>query len=420
MLRNKVTVFCAAIMGNILEYYDFTVYIVFSMEIGRAFFPSTSPLTQILGSLGGFAFGFLARPIGGVVLGHLGDRFGRRTALLCSAVGMTISTLAIGLLPSHSVLGVTATALLMTFRLVQGFCISGEGTGTAIFVLEHYGIKKPGLISGIVHSTNVAGTLLAALTALSIKTWLPGLKDSWRLAFLIGAALGVCALYLRIKVAETPIFQIARKQRQTFKEPMSKVLQSRWKHMLLTCMSAALASSLLQFVKGYVNVYCQDVLKLSDWLSLMYLIYASIILMSSMVIFGDLTDRVGKARVLIGSSITSIFLSFPALFLMSGSSLSSHVLAITLLAVIAGAASASAYAFVITLFRPSQRFFGVSVSYNLGVAIFGGTSPLLSRWLVALSGKDYAPAYYTTGVALLFLLVAFQMRDVFAKPKVRI
>lgn len=418
MLRNRATVFCAAIMGNILEYYDFTVYIVFSIEIGKAFFPSNSPLTQILGSLGGFAFGFLARPIGGIFLGRLGDSFGRKAALLCSALGMTISTFAIGFLPSYASIGVTATVLLMLFRLVQGFCISGEGTGTAIFVLEHYGIKKPGLISGIVHSTNVAGTLLAALVALSMKTWIPHSKDTWRLAFALGGILGTCALYLRLRVSETPIFKISQKQKLESKQSAIKILRSRWKQMLLASTCAALASSLVQFVKGYVNIYCQDILKLSDWLSLSYLIYASVILMASMIIFGALTDKLGKAKVLIWSGIMSILLSFPSLLLMSGASLMQHILALTILSMVAGAASASAYAFVITLFRPSQRFFGVSVSYNLGIAIFGGTSPLISRWLVDLIGKDYAPAYYTVGVALLFLAVAFQMKSVFLKPKI--
>lgn len=416
-LGNKSSVFWAAIVGNILEYYDFTVYIVFSIEIGRTFFPNDLGISQVLGSLLAFAFGFLARPLGGIVLGHLGDKFGRKTALVCSALGMTCATFAIGILPGYEVIGPLAILALFVFRLIQGFCISGEGTGAAIFILEHYKVKRSGLMAGIVHSTNIGGTLLATFVSLALRHMLPEVTFIWRFAFLFGGLLGIFALFLRWKVSETPIFAMMQKQKGAAKEGMMCIIRSSWRKMFLTFVISSFASSMVQMIKGYVNVYYQDVKGLSAQTSLVYLMYTSVVLMISMVSFGGLGDRFGKARILVLSGFMAMLLSLPALWLMSGPTVFHHILALTLLDIIAGAASASAYAFVISIFAPAQRFFGVSVSYNLGIALFGGTSPVIARFLVNIFGKEYAPSYYIIVLSILFLITMFQMRGLLVQKE---
>ncbi len=413
---SKGSVFWAAIIGNILEYYDFTVCIVFSVEIGKTFFPADSGISQILGALLAFAFGFISRPVGAVVLGYVGDRYGRRSALLCSALGMTFSTFGIGFLPGYGTIGVFAIPLLFVFRMIQGFCISGEGTGAAIFILEHCKVKRLSLMAGVVNSTNIGGTVLATLVSLGLRHFFPDKDFVWRFAFISGGLFGLLALFLRWKVSETPIFAIMQKQKGGVRDGIRKVVKDSWRQMVLTFIIGSFAGSIVQLIKGYVNVYYQDIMGLPAQISLIYLMYTSIVLMISMIVFGALGDMVGKSRVLIGSGIAAIVFSIPALLFMSGPSLSHHIIALTLLALIAGAASASAYAFVILIFEPSQRFFGVSVSYNLGIALFGGTSPLIARGLVEMFGNSYSPAYYIILLAALFLVAMNKTRS-FIIPK---
>jgi MHS family proline/betaine transporter-like MFS transporter len=416
-LSSKGSVFWAAVVGNLLEYYDFTVYVVFTIEISKAFFPSSSNFSQIWGALMAFAFGFLARPLGGVVLGYVGDRFGRRTALLASAIGMTSSTFAIGVLPNYETIGFFSILLLCIFRLIQGFCISGEGTGAAIFILEHSKVKRLGLMAGIVHSTNMGGTLLAIFVSFALKHFFPQYQDFiWRFAFIFGGLFGLFALFLRWHVAETPIFAIMKQQRGRVKDDIMSVVRSSWHKMFLTFVIGSFTSSMVQFIKGYIGVYYQEEMGLSSHLSLMYLMYNSVVLMISMMVFGGLGDIFGKSRILIGSGAMAIIFAFPALWFMSSADTLYHIIGFTILDVIAGAASASAYAFVISIFEPSQRFFGVSVSYNLGIAIFGGTSPAIAKLLLNLIGDPYAPAYYIIVLSILFLISMFKMKP-FIAPK---
>ncbi len=416
-LKGKGSVFWAAIIGNVLEYYDFTVYIVFTIEISKAFCPSGSHTSQIWWALIAFAFGFLARPLGGVVLGYVGDKFGRRTALLSSALGMTFSTFSIGILPSYDSIGFFAILMLFVLRLIQGFCISGEGTGAAIFILEHSKVKRLGLMAGIVHSTNIGGTLLAIFVSFALRHFFPQYQDFiWRFAFISGGLFGLFALFLRWHVAETPIFAVMKQQRGQVKDGIMNVVRSAWRKMFLTFVIGSFTSSMVQFIKGYISVYYQEEMGLSHHTSLMYLMYSSVVLMISMVIFGGLGDVFGKSRILIGSGIMAIIFIFPALWFMSGPNTLDHIIGLTMLDVIAGAASASAYAFVISIFEPSQRFFGVSVSYNLGIALFGGTSPAIAKLLGNLVGDSYAPAYYITALSIMFLITMFKMKP-FIAPK---
>ncbi|QEK39754.1 MFS transporter [Candidatus Sneabacter namystus] len=404
-LRRPKSIFLAAIAGNVLEYYDFTVYIAFSLDIGRVFFPYNSDLSQVLYALAGFAVGFIARPLGGIFFGYIGDKFGRRAALLCSAFGMTFATFGIGVLPSYHAIGKISSVLLFCFRVVQGFCISGEGTGTAIFVLEHNNSRKTGLISGLVHGTNIAGTFLATLVALGLRCYLGDFEHFWRIAFLFGGVCGFVTMYLRMRVSETPIFRkmqvIKRKKRYS----LFSIMRSSWRKMILTCATGAMASSVVQIIKGYVYVYYQNIMNLSSEVSLLYMMYASLFLIVSMALWGHLIDRFGGIKILILSALMIIVFSIPALTLMSQPEMASHILALTLLGIVAGAASSSAYSFVITLFEPSQRFFGVSVSYNLGIACFGGTAPIISRVLVDYMKDVSSPAYYMMAVSLGFLLI---------------
>jgi len=190
-MNKRRSIFLSAISGNVLEYYDFTVYAVFSLAIGQAFFPSGSQVIQTLSSLSVFAVGFIMRPIGGIIFGFIADKYGRRVSLIISMLGMTMTTFTIGLIPGYSDIGYGAPILLVMMRLIQGLCISGEGAGAAIFILEHYQNLRPGFTAGIVHASNIAGTLLASFVGIILEQLFPELEFAWRFAFILGGIMGI-------------------------------------------------------------------------------------------------------------------------------------------------------------------------------------------------------------------------------------
>lgn len=406
------SVFLSAVLGNILEYYDFTVYSVFSAVIGRTFFPSESEFVQIVASLGVFAVGFLTRPIGGILFGYIGDKYGRRISLIISMLGMTIPTFTIGLIPSYDHIGFSAPVILVIMRLIQGLCISGEGAGAAIFILEHHQNLRPGFTAGLVHGSNIAGTLIATFIGILIEQYFEHASYAWRYAFLLGGFMGLIGFYLRLRVSETPIFQMLAEQKKTLKAPFVYVIRTAWRSMFITFCVAMVASSVLYLVKTYVNVFYNNVMHLDNTTSLIYLSYASFIAMISMPLFGGAADIFGKLRMMVLSSIAIILLALPTLLLMSSTQTLMQILALTLLGALGGGISGTAYIFIISLFTTEQKFSGVAFSYNLGIAMFGGTSPIISRWLVEKTGLYYAPSFYIMTTASLFLIIIYLMRNI--------
>ncbi|WP_341793101.1 MULTISPECIES: MFS transporter [unclassified Rickettsia] len=405
-------IFLSAISGNVLEYYDFTVYSVFSPIIGRVFFPGESEFVGILLSLGVFAVGFLTRPIGGIVFGYIGDRYGRRIALIISMLGMTVPTFIMGLIPSYESIGVYAPVTLIIMRLIQGLCISGEGTGAAIFILEHRQNLRPGFTAGLVHGSNIAGTLIATFIGIIIERYFSYIDFAWRFAFLLGGFMGLAGFYLRLRVAETPIFIMLEKKKKVLKAPFSNVVRTAWKSMFITICVAAIASSIMYLVKTYINVFYHNVMHYDNTLALSYLAYSSFVAMVAMPLAGGTADIIGKFRMLVLASIAILILILPTMLFMSSEKLWQQIAALTVLGMLAGTIAGTAYIFVISLFTPEQKFSGVAFSYNFGVAIFGGTSPIISRWLVEKTELFYAPAFYIMIIASIFLIIMYLMRNI--------
>ncbi|MEY3197055.1 MAG: hypothetical protein RLZZ59_423, partial [Pseudomonadota bacterium] len=374
--QQRRLVFLSAISGNILEYYDFTVYSVFAVALGKVFFPSDSEFIQTLASLAVFAVGFVTRPLGGIVFGYIGDHYGRRVSLICSMLGMTVTTFSMGLIPGYDTLGVAAPIFLIIMRLIQGLCISGEGAGAAIFVLEHYGNLRSGLVAGIVQGSNITGTLLASFVGIIITSYFGYIEESWRFAFMLGGIMGIVGFYLRLKTHETPIFKILAQKKQVLKTPFLDVVKTSWHYMILTSVVAGVAGSTVYLIKTYITVFYSGILHLDTQTSLQYLSYSTFVLMISMPLTGWLSDYIGRKKTIQIACILSIIFIIPTMQLMTGNSFNEHIIGLTFIGILGGLSSGAAYIFTISLFEPKERFTGVAFSYNLGVAIFGGTAPM--------------------------------------------
>jgi MHS family proline/betaine transporter-like MFS transporter len=412
-MSKRSKTFLSAISGNILEYYDFTVYAVFSVVIGEAFFPGDSDLLKTLGSLATFAAGFITRPIGGVVFGYIADKYGRRVSLIISMLGMTIPTFTIGLIPNYSEIGIYAPIILTAMRLLQGLCISGEGAGAAIFILEHYQNLRPGLTAGIVHGSNIAGTLIATLMGYVLAKVFVDSNFAWRFAFIIGGFMGMMGFYLRLKVSETPIFTELNATKKISKVPFFEVWQNSKKQMLITCCLGAAASSAVYLVKTYIQVYYKDIMGFDNATTMQYSAFSAFLMMITMPLAGHMSDLIGRFRAVVYSTIFMFTFSMPALLLMSYSNFLFQFTGISILAIIGGMMGGSAYVFIISLFKPSERFTGIGFSYNLGVALCGGTSALVCRALVHYTGLYYSPSFYLMTISFMFLvLLYFTQNDI--------
>ena len=409
-MNKRRSIFLSAISGNVLEYYDFTVYAVFIVAIGKAFFPVNSDFVQLIASLGIFAVGFVTRPIGGIIFGYIADKHGRRVSLITSMLGMTIPTFTMGLIPAYSDIGYYAPAILVLMRLIQGMCISGEGAGAAIFILEHYQNLRPGFTAGLVQASNIAGTLLATLVGIMFSIFFPDLKFAWRFAFILGGVMGIMGFYFRLRVSETPIFVMLAERKKTLKSPFFHVIKTAKKSMFITFCLGACASSVVYLVKTYINVFHCNVLHFDETTARAYLAYSSIIMMMTMPLSGYISDHIGRFRMITCSAIAIVVLTLPCFILLSCEDSPRQLIALTMLAMLGGAIAGTAYIFIISLFTPDQRFSGVAFSYNLGIAMFGGTSAAISRWLLELTELYYAPAFYIMLTSSTFLLVIYFMR----------
>lgn len=410
-MSKRGTIFLSAIAGNILEYYDFTVYAVFSLAIAKTFFPGDSEFVKLLMSLAVFAVGFATRPIGGILFGYIADKYGRRVSLITSMLGMTIPTFTIGLIPDYSEIGVYAPIILVIMRLLQGLCISGEGAGAAIFILEHYQNLRPGFTAGIVHSSNIAGTFLATFVGYIIARFFGDIEFAWRFAFILGGFMGLAGFYIRLRVSETPIFEMLAERKKTLRIPFFEVLRTGRKPMLITICLGAAASSIVYLVKTYINIYHCDVLGYEKTTAMKYLGYSSFIMMLTMPLSGYISDLIGRFKMITITACTAFIMVLPTLYLMSCEAVWQQLLSLTILAMLGGSLAGSAYVFIISMFSPAQRFSGVAFSYNFGIALCGGTSAAISRALLEYTGLRYSPAFYIMATISIFLIVIYNLRD---------
>lgn len=403
-MSKNIKIVTAAMIGHILEFFDFTIYAVFAAELGAIFFPMESEFAQLLSSLAVLAVGFFMRPIGGAVFGHIGDKFGRRTALTISVVGMAFATLLIALLPTYKDVGIIAAVMLVSLRLIQGLCVGGEGAGASIFVLEHLQKVKPGLIGGIVNSALTIGILLAIFTGLILHNTMEGNPDLWRYAFVIGGVMGIAGLYLRLTVEETPVFEAMQQKHQILELPIKTVFTKNFKSVLLTIAVGGLTGCSGYLVMTFVDIFYKSVMALPPKESLVYAVYANILLIVFLPLAGIFSDKIGYAKTISYGSFIAICTSTPIFMLMGSDSQFFAYSGITMLSAVVSIIYAPLYPFMLNLFTPEQRYSGIACSLNIGIALFGGTSSMICLSLVKATGLSYAPAFYWSAMSAMFLI----------------
>ena len=389
----------AAVMaGNGLEFYDFLIFGFFAVQIGAVFFPSQDDTTRLLQTLAIFGVGFLTRPLGGVVIGPLGDRIGRKPAMLFCFGLMGFSILGMALTPSFAAIGWTAPVLVVIFRLLQGFALGGEVGPATAFLMEAAPAEKRGLYVSLQFATQQAAILVAGLVGVALSSLLPP-QDlnqwGWRAAMLLGVAVVPFAIVMRRTLPETLELRPDA--------PRQKLSRA---HLWLALVTIAMLASatIATFVMTYLNIFATQTLGLSSSVAFGAVVVTGACGVIFNPIGGVLSDRIGRKPVMIPAAGLLCLVSIPCFLLMSvlrtplalyaGTALMSVLLALSLPSIMCSLSES---------LSQEMRSGGIGIIYAVAISTFGGTAPFVATWLTAASGSPLAPSWYMCGALLVGL-----------------
>lgn len=379
--------------GHIIEYFDSYLYGYFAFMLAPIFFPSGDPTVSLISSFGAFAAGFIMRPLGGIIFGHLGDRLGRKKAFLSSIILISIPTFGIGCLPSYETIGIAAPILLIIFRLLQGISLGGEYGGAAIFIREHVQKNGPGFAGSLLVSIGFVGAL-AGTCAAAIFTMDSMPSFAWRAPFFLGGTFGIFIYFLRRNLIETPAFQEIAQKGKILKVPIFTVFKDNLKSVL-SGVGIGMNTTIPYYLTIiYMNSHYKDRFSLTTSQIMMLSTFVMVLWVVILPIAGYFSDKIGRTRLMAWSALSTIAAAFPLFYIMQGTqSFYTFLGCQTLLCLTSMPYVATCSSVLPMLFPPAGRYSGSAFSYSLGVAVFGGTAPLIVSWLVS-QGLTLAPALY--------------------------
>jgi MFS family permease len=395
-----------ASLGGTLEFYDFVVFGVFARDIAAAIFPAGSLLVSLMASFAAFAAGYLARPIGGIVLSHYGDRYGRRTVFLLSVFLMSCATIGMGLVPSYARWGAAASALMVTLRIVQGLCLGGELPGALTYAVETAPRLSP-LVGGIVFACVTLGVAAATAVSLSLRTLLPPESVpaiAWRLAFVVGGLGGLVSFALRRSLEESPEF--ARLRSLASRRPFGEVLRTHGPQVLVGCAVLAGTACFNGLFFSHLPAYLSGVLGYDPRQAVYSQTVGVIASAAGILATGWLGGRIAPRQLLrVGVALLVLFALPFYSTLVAGTE---HLTTILTLAGLAAGFTNGSFACLLTdLFPTRIRFTGVALVFNVSFTAFSGTAPLVATTLIRALGASTGPGLLMIGCGLLALAGSF-------------
>lgn len=399
----------AGLAGNVLEWYDFGVYGFFAVAIGTQFFPAHDPTVSLIASFGVFAIGFLARPLGGMVFGHVGDRLGRRAAVVSSVVSMAVPTCLMAVLPTYEQIGLVAPLLLILLRLAQGLAVGGEYTTSLVLLVEQalpsrrgrVGSFAPfGAFGGLLLGSAIGWAITASITPEQSAVW------GWRLAFVMGLVIGVIVFLIRRQLPREPVITAPKPKTA----PLIDAFRTQKKAMLQVIgfnLSTAVGFYLC-FV--FSTTWLHQVAAVPVPIALLLNSIGLGLMMIMTPFLGALSDRFGRKLVLFTGGIGLILFSVPLLGWMGHGSIVSIVTGQFGFEIFIGCFAGASPAFIVEAFPKHVRCSGLSVGYNLAMSIFGGTVPMVAVYLITATGNVLSPAWYLVAASIIAVWMTAIMR----------
>ncbi|MBW0101251.1 MFS transporter [Pseudonocardia sp. KRD291] len=398
--RNARRAALAGGVGTLIEFFDFSVYAYVSVTIAPLFFPGGDPTASLLATLAVFGTAYVVRPLGGILFGHLGDRHGRRTALVATVVCMGAASTLIGLLPTHASIGAAAAVLLLALRLVQGLCAGGEIGGATTLIAELAPSRRRTLYAS---APGIGGTLgfgtASAVVALMIAFTTPEQMTEWgwRIPFLVSVPLTVLSLWARRRVPQDPVVQDDTPRPL----PVVEAVRRSPRGVVLTAGLSLVANGTTYIGLTYFSIHLVGVLGYPKgpvaWITM------AVIFLSAPFapLCGIWADRIGVKRVALIGLIGYLLVAYPVMLAMGIGSLVLTAVVFLVFVAMNAPIQVATFALMPRLFDRDVRYSGVALGYNIGVVIAGGSAPLIATWLVSVTGDVNAPAFFVGVVVLL-------------------
>lgn len=408
-------IMAASSIGTILEWYDFSLFAFLTPILASRFFPQGDTFVGLMLTYTVFAIGFLVRPIGAAIFGHLGDRLGRKKTLIFSILLMSIPTFLIGLLPTYKDIGLAAPLLLVLLRICQGLSVGGESTGATLFVLENNHYKYRGFIGGLLWAVVGLGLLSGSFAAMIViqhsqYSWL------WRIPFILGLFTGIIGYYVRKRTPETSLFQEILDQNAITKFPLWDGVKAYKIEMLRVMGFYALSAMITYLVFVFMPTYATSVLHLSladaSLVSTLGLTGSTLLV----PVGGFLSDIIGRKRCFQLGALGFFVLSYPLYLLIAHGSLQALIMGEMVFVLLAALFQGTINAGTMEQLPTAVRFSVVAVGYNISYSIFGGTAPIVASYAVKLTGNIAAPGLYLMLGAAIALLATIGMRETSKVP----
>jgi MHS family proline/betaine transporter-like MFS transporter len=408
MSRSAWRMILLASLGGTLEYYDFVIFGIFAAQIGRAVFPSQDPLVSLMVTFTTFAIGYLARPLGGLVLGRLGDKFGRRGVFLASIFVTSAATLGIGIVPTYATWGIAASIIVVLLRLTQGFCLGGELPGAITYVVESAPRLAP-FVCSVVFGCVTLGVALGTTIALIVGNILTPAEAAvygWRIAFVVGGVLGLASFWLRRSFEESPEFMELKRLAAASKEPLGELMRTHPAQIFVGIAAQAVTAVFAGLFFAYMPAYLTAVSQYDPSTAVFAQTYGVVLHAALIVYVGWLATRYTPYLLLrIGAVILALG-AYPFYAALNGHGL--NIIVLMTIAALAGAFVNGTFAFITAdLFPTRIRFSGVAVVQNVSQTAFGGTAPLVATALVRSLQSPVVPAPFVIACGVLTFAGSF-------------
>ena len=417
--QNRAFAVGAGVVGNVLEWFDYGIYGTLAAVISSVFFPSKDPITSLLLTFVVFGVGFIVRPLGALVFGHIADKYGRKIALSWTIFLMAGSTFAMGLTPSYASIGIIAPSFLALCRLVQGLSTGGEWGGATTFLVEYAPDSRRGLYGSFQQVSNIGGLMIGSLIGViltynlsheALYTW------GWRIPFLAGVSLGVVGWYMRRQIEDTPAYKeveishrvVANPIRSAFRDHHSSII----KMFVFQFSPAVTYFTLFMFMGTYINKILKVPLNraiLSNFFCLLFVVMV-------IPIMGHISDKIGRKAVLLTGYISFAIFTYPLFVFIGDGNFAKLVFAQLVLGLFMAMYSGPGPAFTAEIFPTNVRVSTMSIGYNAAVALLGGTAPFVNTYLIKVTNNNIAPAFYVTIASVISVFAICTLPETYNKP----
>jgi MHS family proline/betaine transporter-like MFS transporter len=414
----------ATAIGNFMEWYDFGVYGYIATTIAQVFYPGNSvSAVHLIATFSTLAAAYVVRPLGGFVLGPLGDRIGRKRVLVITILLMAVGTTMTGLLPGYSTIGIWAPILLLVARVFQGLSTGGEFVGAMTYLVERAPDHKRGMMVGFLPLGNLVGFVVAGGLVTALQAWLPShdmLAWGWRIPLLLGAPVGVLALYLRLRIEESPFYKQAGSDADTpidrGWQQFRRTVLEQWRPMVI-CAAIVVASQIPDFMlTGYLPTYLKTVVHVGNTASLVIIVATLAILMAAVVFVAALSDRIGVKPIMWTGCGLLVLASVPAFLLMRFGGILLVFFGVLLVGLMELCFDSTTPSALPALFPTRVRNGALAISYNIALSTVGGTTPVIAQALITGTGSAMVPAYMLIFAGLVGMVALRFMPEVAGKP----